>query len=221
MQEERRKSAPNAKPPIAAADHQIIDSTPRPTGLWPAVPSGTRSVMTNPSQTVLTTLRCKSPSTGLRKPMRKWSILIPDGITDVTKSERTGCYPDAFARVLAVKEEWDADRAVREQKSWDDAQAAKDALRQTEGGRTGGTHSPAGRRSCSTCSGAGRAVCPNRCHPRCGDTTADSGGGGIRRTSHPCAGALIIEALRSYTGPITKNGQPKRMALNDTRWLHD
>ena len=29
--------------------------------------------------------------------------LIPDGITDVTKSERTGCYPDVFARVLAVQ----------------------------------------------------------------------------------------------------------------------
>ena len=38
--------------------------------------------------------------------------LIPDGITDVTKSERTGCYPDVFARVLAAKEEWDADRAA-------------------------------------------------------------------------------------------------------------
>ena len=30
--------------------------------------------------------------------------LIPDGITDVTKSERTGCWPDVFARVLAYKE---------------------------------------------------------------------------------------------------------------------
>ena len=30
--------------------------------------------------------------------------LIPDGITDVTKSERTGCYADVFARVLAYKE---------------------------------------------------------------------------------------------------------------------
>ena len=38
--------------------------------------------------------------------------LIPDGITDVTKSERTGCYPDVFARVLAAKEKWDADRAA-------------------------------------------------------------------------------------------------------------
>ena len=54
--------------------------------------------------------------------------LIPNGITDVTKSERTGCYPDAFARVLAAKELWDADRAVREQKSWDDAQAQKNAF---------------------------------------------------------------------------------------------
>ena len=55
-------------------------------------------------------------------------FLIPDGIGDVTKSERTGCYPDVFARVLAVKEKWDADRAVRELKSWDDARAAKDAF---------------------------------------------------------------------------------------------
>ena len=35
--------------------------------------------------------------------------LIPDGITNVTKSERTGCYPDVFARVLAVKEAYYAD----------------------------------------------------------------------------------------------------------------
>ena len=30
--------------------------------------------------------------------------LIPDGSTDVTKSERTGCYADVFARVLAYKD---------------------------------------------------------------------------------------------------------------------
>ena len=54
--------------------------------------------------------------------------LIPDGITDVTKSERTGCYPDVFARVLDYKKQWDADREAREKKSWDDAQKAKDAF---------------------------------------------------------------------------------------------
>ena len=50
--------------------------------------------------------------------------LIPDGITDVTKSERTGCYPDAFARVLAYKEahterrrhaEWESRRNAAQQ----------------------------------------------------------------------------------------------------------
>ena len=50
--------------------------------------------------------------------------LIPDGPTDVTKSERTGCYPDVFARVLAYKEahterrrhaEWESRRAAAQQ----------------------------------------------------------------------------------------------------------
>ena len=50
---------------------------------------------------------------------------------------RTGIWQAAFPAVLAYKEKWDADRAAREQKSWDDAQAAEGRLRQTEGGRTG------------------------------------------------------------------------------------
>ena len=37
--------------------------------------------------------------------------LIPDGPTDVTKSERTGCWPDVFARVLAYKNAVYAKRA--------------------------------------------------------------------------------------------------------------
>ena len=50
--------------------------------------------------------------------------LIPDGITDVTKSERTGCWPDVFARVLAYKEahterrrhaEWESRRVAAQQ----------------------------------------------------------------------------------------------------------
>ena len=41
---------------------------------------------------------------------------------------RTGIWPDAFPSVLAYKEKWDADRAAREQQSWDDAQAKKDAF---------------------------------------------------------------------------------------------
>ena len=81
--------------------------------------------MTNLGQTVPIYLRCKLLSHWIEEADEEVVYLIPDGITDVTKSERTGCYPDVFARVLAAKEEWDADRAAREQKSWDDAQAAK------------------------------------------------------------------------------------------------
>ena len=56
--------------------------------------------------------------------------LIPDGITDIPKVRRMGLYPDVFERVLAHKEKRAADRDVREQKSWDDAQAQKDAFDQ-------------------------------------------------------------------------------------------
>ena len=93
--------------------------------------------------------------------------LIPDGITDVTKSERTGCYPDVFARVLAAKEEWDADRAAREQKSWDDAQAAKDAYDKQKVDELAAliAQQDADRRA--TCDGTGRALCPTgRCQGR-------------------------------------------------------
>ena len=71
-------------------------------------------------------------------------FLIPDGITYVTKSERTGCYPDVFARVLAAKEKWDADRAAREQKSWDDALAQKNAYDKQKADELDAAYCPAG-----------------------------------------------------------------------------
>ena len=52
-------------------------------------------------------------------------FLIPDGITNVTKSERTGCYPDVFERVLAAKNEYYAALDARDAKSWADAEEAK------------------------------------------------------------------------------------------------
>ena len=45
----------------------------------------------------------------------------------ISLAQRTGIWPAAFPAVLAYKEKWDADRAAREKKSWDDAQALKDA----------------------------------------------------------------------------------------------
>ena len=87
--------------------------------------------------------------------------LIPDGITTVTKSERTGCYPDVFARVLVVKEAWDADRAVREQKSWDDAQAAKDAFDEQRADELAELIAQQDAAPCATLSRTGRALRPD------------------------------------------------------------
>ena len=58
--------------------------------------------------------------------------LIPDGPTDVTKSERTGCWPDVFSRVLAYKnavyakrahDEWTANMASAVEAREEDTQS--------------------------------------------------------------------------------------------------
>ena len=142
--------------------------------------------------------------------------LIPDGITNVTKSERTGCYPDVFARVLATKEKWDADRAAREKKSWDDAQAAKDAydkqkadelaelIAQQEAAQVQRSVERADRYAQID---AARDAEIQRLIAEA-EETEEQVIPGLRRGS-------IIAALRSYTGPLTKNGLPKRQALNE------
>ena len=59
--------------------------------------------------------------------------LIPDGYTDVSKSKRTGCYPDVFARVLAVKEAYYARLRYTE---WHYAKRTAEEARKHEGAVT-------------------------------------------------------------------------------------
>ena len=59
--------------------------------------------------------------------------LIPDGYTKVAKSKRTGCYPKAFARVLAYKE---AVYAKRKHDEWTRNMASALEARQQEGAQT-------------------------------------------------------------------------------------
>ena len=142
--------------------------------------------------------------------------LIPDGITDVTKSERTGCYPDVFARVLAVKERWDADRAVREQKSWDNAQKAKDDfdlnkaeelaalfLKQTE------------ERAAQVAERAERYAQIDAARDAEIPLLIAEADAADAQILTPARRAEVLEALRSYTGPLTKRGLPKRRPLNE------
>ena len=144
-------------------------------------------------------------------------FLIPDGITDVTKSERTGCYPDVFARVLEVKEEWDADRAAREQKSWDDAQAAKDAFDQQKAAELAEliarqdadrAQRVAERVEYFAQLYAARDAQIQRLMDEDEDEDEDE------QVISPARRVSIIAALRSYDGPLTKNGLPKRKPLN-------
>ena len=142
--------------------------------------------------------------------------LIPDGITDVTKSERTGCYPDVFARVLAAKEKWDADRAAREKKSWDDAQAAKDAYDKQKADDLveliARQEAASVQRSVEQSKRYAQIYAARDAEIQRliaeAEETEEQVIPADRRES-------IIAALRSYVGPLTRNGLPKRQGLND------
>ena len=143
--------------------------------------------------------------------------LIPDGITDVTKSERTGCYPDVFARVLAAKEEWDADRAAREQKSWDDAQAAKDAFDRNKAEELAAliAQQNADRRARAVERAELYASLDAARDAEIARLIAESEEEDEPHTIPVARRVAIVADLRSYNGPMTKNGLPTRKGLND------
>ena len=129
--------------------------------------------------------------------------LIPDGITNVTKSERTGCYPDAFARVLAAKEKWDADRAVREQKSWDDAQAQKDAFDKQKADELAAlTAQQDADRKARAAERAERYAQIDAAR----DAEIQLLIAEAEASDEPHTEAEILEAMREYTGPMNKRG---------------
>ena len=143
--------------------------------------------------------------------------LIPDGITDVTKIERTGCYPDVFARVLAAKEEWDADRAAREKKSWDDAQKAKDAFDKQKADELAEliAQQNADRRQRATERAELYASLDAARDAEIARLIAESEEEDEPRTIPENRRASIIADLRTYIGPLTKNKLPTRKGLND------
>ena len=89
---------------------------------------------------------------------------IPDGITDVTKSELTGCYPYDFAAYPGGQGSvWDAAlERTASQKSWDDAQAAKDAFDKQKADELAALIARQDvERIGNVASGAGQALCQN------------------------------------------------------------
>ena len=148
--------------------------------------------------------------------------LIPDGITNVTKSERTGCYPDVFARVLAYKEAYYADLADRQKKSWDDAQAAKDAFDKQKADELveliAQQEAASVQRSVEQSKRYAQIYAARDAEIQRliaeAEETEEQVIPADRRES-------IIAALRSYNGPLTRNGLPKRRELNELRRIQD
>ena len=142
--------------------------------------------------------------------------LEEDGRRITSLTYRSGCWSTAFPHILAVKEKWDADRAGREQKAWDAAQAQKDAFDQQKADELRALM-------------ARQAVArEERMTERVGlyariDAARDAeiqlliaeAEEADEQVIPDDRRASIIAALRSYTGPLTKNGLPKRAPLNE------
>ena len=140
-------------------------------------------------------------------------LLEEDGRRITSLTYRSGCWATAFPHILEVKEAYYADLAAASKKSWDDAQAQKDAYdkRKADELRELIARQDAARAQ----RGAERVELYARI-----EATRDAE---IQRLMDEDEDeqvipadrrVAIIAALRSYTGPLTKNGLPKRKDLN-------
>ena len=161
------------------------------------------------------------PTAGLMMRMKKWcTCLEEDGQAD---HEFDISAP--VAGLLTSRISWRSRKAyyaaldAASQKSWDDAQAAKDEFDRNRSRRNwphlSRNRTPtAGQRA----DGTGRALRqPRRC-PRRGNSTTDSRSRRTRTNRAPSLltrRASIIADLRTYIGPLTKNRLPTRKGLND------
>ena len=132
---------------------------------------------------------------------------------------RTGIWPDAFAEVESYKYKWDADRVAREQKSWDDAQQAKDEYDQSK------AEELAGLIARQEADRAQRAVEQAERHAQL-DAARDAeirlliaeAEAADTRVMAPERKEQVMAKLRSYVAaglPLNRNGLPKRKLLNE------
>ena len=138
--------------------------------------------------------------------------LIPDGPTDVPKGNRTGCYPPAFARVLAYKNAVYAERAHEE---WLANMAT--ALENREPVRTRRpstwTGTPTSKVSGPEPSAPDQTVLGAVQERVAARKAAKQASDADQRIVEIQAAAndeeRILQAMREYTGPLNKKGYPK------------
>ena len=138
--------------------------------------------------------------------------LEEDGRRITSLTYRSGCHVVAFPHILEVKEAYYAALNAASQKSWDDAQRAKDAFDKQKADELAAliARQDADREARATERAERYAQL---------DAARDLEIQRLIAEAEPFIPAMrrlaIIAALRSYTGPLTKNGLPKRKALND------
>ena len=146
-------------------------------------------------------------------------VLPEDGRCITSLTYRSGCWATEFPHILEVKQNWDSDRDAREQKSWDDAQAAKDAfdkqksiemaerIARQDAARVQRAEERAERYAQLD---AARDAEIQRLIAEAEAEDDDE----VEQVIPPSRRISIVAVLRSYTGPLTKNGLPRRKDLN-------
>ena len=142
--------------------------------------------------------------------------LEEDGRRITSLTFRSGCNGSDFPRILDVKNAYYAEIAAREKKSWDDAQKLKDdfdrdkalalaalILKQTE------------ERAAQAAEQAERYAQIDATRDAEIQILIAEADAADAQILTPARRAVVLEALRSYTGPLTKRGLPKRKPLNE------
>ena len=143
--------------------------------------------------------------------------LAEDGRRITSLTYRSGCWATAFPRILQVKEAYYAALAFASQKSWDDAQKAKDDFDRKKAEDLAAllAQQDADRLARAADRAERYAQLDAARDAEIALLIAESEAEDEPRTIPAARRISIIAALRSYTGPLTKNRLPQRKALND------
>ena len=144
-------------------------------------------------------------------------VLEEDGRRITSLTYRSGCWADNFPHILEVKDAYYAALDAASQKSWDDAQKAKDDFDRDKAEELAAliAQQNADRRQRATERAELYASLDAARDAEIARLIAEAEDDDEPRTIPADRRAAIIADLRTYRGPLTKNRLPTRKGLND------
>ena len=144
-------------------------------------------------------------------------VLDEDGRRITSLTYRSGCWGSAFWHILEVKEAYYAALDAASKKSWDDAQAAKDAFDKQKADELAEliAQQNADRRQRATERAELYASLDAARDAEIARLIAEAEEDDEPRAIPADRRVAIIADLRTYAGPLTKNKLPTRKGLND------